>query len=82
MSLPENERPSVRSGNYTGNGQIYSMAISPDGQRIAVDIPSGPTTSELRIVERGTGQVRTVFTSKASFRVVPMDWSQDGRTLG
>ena len=83
LNLITGERTPVRTQRpiTTGNEQIYSTAISPDGQRIAVDIPSGPTTSELRIVERGTGQVRTVFTSKASFRVVPMDWSQDGRTL-
>jgi phosphoserine phosphatase RsbU/P len=82
LNLTTGERTHIRTQQplTTENEQIYSTAISPDGQRIAVDIPKGPTASELKIVDRSTGQVRVVFTSKG-FRVQPMDWSRDGRTL-
>jgi hypothetical protein len=63
----------------SGNEYIYAPAISPDGQSIAVGVPTG-AGAELRLIERSTGQVRTLFKSDSAFRVIP-DWSRDSRTI-
>jgi Tol biopolymer transport system component len=55
--------------------------ISPDGQRIVFDVPKGVNTSELRLLDRATGQVKTLFHSESAFRMFAMDWSRDGRTI-
>lgn len=65
----------------SGNEYIFDPAISPDGQHIAVDVPSGADTAELKLIERSTGQVRTLFKSNSAFRVISLDWSRDGRIL-
>jgi len=65
----------------SGNEYIFDPAISPDGQFIAVDVPTGADTAELRLIERSTGQVRTLYKSDSSFRVISQDWSRDGRTI-
>ena len=65
----------------SGSEYIFEPAISPDGQSIAVDVPTGADSAELRLIERSTGQVRTLFKSDSAFRVISLDWSRDGRTI-
>src|SRR5262249_710534 len=64
-----------------GNQVIHGAAISPDGQRIAVEVPTGINSSELRLIDKATGNVSTVFKSDSVFRIFVRDWSRDGRSI-
>jgi Tol biopolymer transport system component len=83
VNLTNGQRTSVRTHEAlaSGNEVIHGAAISPDGQRIAVAVPTGINSSELRLIDRITGSVRTVFKSDTAFRVFLRDWSRDGRTI-
>jgi Tol biopolymer transport system component len=58
----------------------YTSAISPDGSQVAFYQTTG-TQSELRMIGR-TGQgERVLMTAGSGERLVPADWSPDGRFL-
>lgn len=83
LNIATGERAAVHTQQPIASGSeyIFDPAISPDGQLIAVDVPTGAGTAELRLIERSTGQVRTLFKSDSVSRVISMDWSRDGRTI-
>lgn len=83
VNVTNGQRTSVRTREalVSGNEVIHGAAISPDGQRIAFEVPTGINSSELRLIDRSTGGVRTVFKSDSAFRVFVRDWSRDGRTI-
>jgi Tol biopolymer transport system component len=83
VNVTTGERTAVRTQQpiTAGNESIYMAVISPDGQHIVVDVPKGINASELRLIDRATGQVKTLFHSDSAFRMFAMDWSRDGRTI-
>jgi Tol biopolymer transport system component len=83
LNIATGERAAVHTQQPIASGSeyIFDPVISPDGQLIAVDVPTGTGTAELRLIERSTGQVRTLFKSDSASRVVSMDWSRDDRTI-
>ena len=83
LNVITGERAPVRTQQPIASGSEYVVdpAISPDGQRIAVDVPTGADSAEVRLIDRSTGQVRTLFKSDIAFRMMLLDWSRDGRTI-
>jgi Tol biopolymer transport system component len=65
----------------SGSQSLYVPAISPDGQRLAVEVVTGAESAEVKLIERTSGQVRTLLKSASASSLRILDWSRDGCTI-
>ncbi|MFN8652182.1 MAG: LpqB family beta-propeller domain-containing protein [Gemmatimonadales bacterium] len=68
----------LRPGLVFSSGEGRSLALSPDGRRLALDI-AGPTSDDIWIRDLGTGLL-TRLTSEGTRNAFP-SWEPDGQSL-